>query len=199
MSRDHYRELIEELNIGYKEEHLKMVQTLNVEQKAEFDLIMNHVNKKVDQVFFVDRPRRTGKTYLYKALLAKVCSMNLIAIAPTTSGIAASIMPGGRTAHSRFKIPIKLDNNTMCSFTKQSGTTELLRRAALVIWYEVTMTKRQAVETLDRTLQDIMCCNQPFGGKVMLFVTTCVCYNLGSHFDLPSEQSSKLMDKSLLL
>jgi len=96
-------------------------------------------------------------------------SMNLIAVATTTSSIVASIMPGGRTAHSRFKILIKLDNNTMCSFTKQSGTTELLRRIALVIWDEVAMTKRQAVETLDRTLQDIMGCNQPFGGKVMLF------------------------------
>jgi hypothetical protein len=95
--------------------------------------------------------------------------MNLIAIATTISGIAASIMLGGHTAHSRFKIPIKIDNNTMCSFTKQSGTAELLRRAALLIWDEVAMTKRQAVETLDRTLQDIMGCNQPFGGKVMLF------------------------------
>jgi hypothetical protein len=106
---------------------------------------------------------------MYKALLAKVRSMNLIAIATFTSGIAASIMPSERTAHSRFKIPIKLDNNTICSFTEQSGTAELLRRAALVIWDEVAMTKRQAVETLDRTLQDIMGCNQPFGGKVMLF------------------------------
>ena len=169
MSRDHYRELTEELNIGYEEEHLKMIETLNIEQRAGFDLIMNHVDKKVGQVFFLDGPRGTGKTYLYKALLAKVRSMNLIAIATTTSGIVASIMPGGRTAHSRFKIPIKLDNNTMCSFTKQSGTTELLHRDALVIWDEVAMTKRQAVETLDRTLQDIMGCNQPFGGKVMLF------------------------------
>ena len=172
-----------------------MIETLNVEQRAGFDLIMNHVEKKVGQVFFVDGPGGTGKTYLYKALLAKVCSMNLIAITTATFGIAASIMPGERTAHSHFKIPMKLDNNTMCSFTKQGSTTELLRRAALVIWDEVAMTKRQALETLDRTLQDIMGCNQPFGGKVMLFVTTRVCYNLGSHFDLPSEQSSKLMDK----
>ena len=95
--------------------------------------------------------------------------MNLIAIATATSGIAASIMLGRRTAHSCFKIPIKLDNNTMCSFTKQSGTAELLRRDALVIWDEVAMTKRQGLETLDRTLQDIMGCNQHFGGKVMLF------------------------------
>jgi hypothetical protein len=78
-------------------------------------------------------------------------------------------MLGRCTAHSRFNIPIKLDNNTVCSFTKQSGTVELLRRAALVIWDEVAMTKIQAVETVDRTLQDIMGCNQPFVGKVMLF------------------------------
>jgi bifunctional ADP-heptose synthase (sugar kinase/adenylyltransferase) len=157
------------LNIGYEEEHLKMIQTMNAEQRARLDLIMNHVEKKAGQVFFVNGPGRTVKTYLYKALLAKVHSMNLIAIATATSGIATSIMLGGRTTHSRFKIPIKLDNNTMCSFTKQSGTAELLRRAALLIWDEVAMTKRQAVETLDRTLQDIMGCNQPFGGKVMLF------------------------------
>ena len=31
------------------------------------------------------------------------------------------------------------------------------------------MTRRQAVETLDRSLQDIMGCIKPFGGKVMVF------------------------------
>jgi hypothetical protein len=121
------------LNIGYEEEHLKMIETLNGEHRARFDLIMNYVEKKVGQIFFVDGLGGTGKTYLYKALLAKVCFMNLIAIATATSGIATSIMPGGRITHSHFKIPIKLDNNTVCSFTKQSGTAELLRRAALVI------------------------------------------------------------------
>ena len=78
--------------------------------------------------------------------------MNLISIGTATSGIAVSIMPGGCTAHSLFKIPIKLDNNTMCSFTKQSGTAELLHRDALVIWDEVAMTKRQALETLRQNI-----------------------------------------------
>jgi ATP-dependent DNA helicase PIF1 len=31
------------------------------------------------------------------------------------------------------------------------------------------MTKRQCVETLDRSLQDIMECALPFGGKIMVF------------------------------
>ena len=107
---------------------------------------------KRGRIFFVDGPGGIGKTYLYKALLAKVRSMDLITIATATSGIAASIMPSGRTAHSRFKIPIKLSDNSICNFTKQSRTAALLRTASLIIWDEVAMTRRQAVETLDRSL-----------------------------------------------
>lgn len=167
--RDHYRELNDELSLGVVEEHLNIVRTLNAEQKAGFDEIMSHVESGRGKVFFVDGPGGTGKTYLYKALIATVRSMGLIAIATATSGIAASIMPGGRTAHSRFKIPIKINNESMCSFSKQSGTAALLRRASLLIWDEVAMTRRQTVETLDRSLQDIMDCSEPFGGKVMVF------------------------------
>ena len=99
----------------------------------------------------MDGPGGTGKTYLYMALLAKVRSTDRIAVATATSGIAASIMLGGRTAHSRFKIPIKLQDNSVCNFTKQSGTAALLRETSLIIWDEIVMTRRQAVETLDRS------------------------------------------------
>jgi ATP-dependent DNA helicase PIF1 len=46
---------------------------------------------------------------------------------------------------------------------------DLLCRAALIIWDEVAMTKRQSVEMLDRSLQDIMGYELQFGGKVMVF------------------------------
>jgi hypothetical protein len=62
-------------------------------------------------------------------------------VSTATSGIAASIMPSGCTAHSRFKIPIKLGDNTVCNFSKQSGMEALLRTTSLIIWDEVTMTK----------------------------------------------------------
>ncbi|TVU07276.1 hypothetical protein EJB05_47325, partial [Eragrostis curvula] len=128
---------------------------------------MDHVTSEKGRVFFVDGPGGTGKTYLYKALIATVHSMGFLAIATATSGIAASIMPGGRTAHSRFKIPTKINDESMCNFTKQSGTAELLHSARLLIWDEVAMTKRQSIECLDRSLQDIMGCDEPFGGKIM--------------------------------
>jgi hypothetical protein len=82
----------------------------------------------------------------------------------------ASIMPGSRTTHSRFKIPLTLDDGAFCTFTKQSGTTKLLRTASLIIWDEVTVMKRQGVEALDNSLCDIMDHpNLPFGGKTMVF------------------------------
>ncbi|RCV11597.1 hypothetical protein SETIT_2G199000v2 [Setaria italica] len=168
-SRDYYRELMEERKIGFEEYDLKIIGSLNAEQRAGFDEIFEHVVNNRGKVFFVDGPAGIGKMYMYRALLAKVRLMNLIAIATATSSIAANIMLGGRTAHSRFKIPIKLDNNSICNFTKQSGTAALLRTASLIIWDEVAMTRRQAVETLDRSLRDIMECPDPFGGKVIVF------------------------------
>jgi hypothetical protein len=168
-SNGHPREVQEELSVPFDKEDINMFTSLNPEQRAGFHEILSHVLNNRSKIFFVDGPGGTGKTYLYKALLAKVRSLGQIAIATATSGIAASIMPGGRTAHSRFKIPIRLTDNSTCNFTKQSGTAELLRRASLIIWDEVAMTKRQTVETLDRTLQDIMGCALPFGGKVMVF------------------------------
>jgi ATP-dependent DNA helicase PIF1 len=148
---------------------LRACSSLNQDQLLAFDEIMEHVTENKAGVFFIDGPGGTGKTYLYKALLAAVRSLHLIALATATSGATANNMPGGRTTHSRFKIPIKFDCKSVCTISKQSATAELLRRAALIIWDEASMSKRQAIEALDRTLQDITGCDQLFGGKVIVF------------------------------
>lgn len=97
------RELDEEICIAVGKEDLELETTLNDEQRLAFDEILDHVLHNKSKVFFIDGPGGTRKTYLYKALLAKVRSLGLIAIATATSGFAASIMPGGRTAHSTNK------------------------------------------------------------------------------------------------
>jgi ATP-dependent DNA helicase PIF1 len=168
-SNDTMKEVREELSIHVDQEHLDLYKSLNVDQRAGFDEIIHHVLNNKSRVFFVDGPGGTGKTFLYKTILARVCSEGLIEIATATSGIATSILPGGRTTHSRFKIPITLTENSTCSFSKQSGTAELLRMASLIIWDEAAMIRRQGVECLDRSLQDIMNCSLPFGVKVMVF------------------------------
>jgi ATP-dependent DNA helicase PIF1 len=79
-------------------------------------------------------------------------------------------MPGGRTAHSRFKIPLTIDDGAICTFTKQSGTSKLLQKALLIIWDEASMAKRQSIEALDNSMRDIMGRpDLPFGGKTIVF------------------------------
>ncbi|KAK9070526.1 hypothetical protein SSX86_010928 [Deinandra increscens subsp. villosa] len=129
---------------------------------------MNHVNNDLPGVFFIDGPGGTGKTFVYKALLAEIRSRGLIALATASSGAAANNLPGGRTAHSRFKIPIKLENNSMCNINKQSGAAEVIRSCKIIIWDEASMAKRQAIEAVSRTLQDIIGVRLPFGGKIMV-------------------------------
>jgi hypothetical protein len=148
----HNREVMEQYSLGVNETDLRGVHNLNPEQVFGYTEIIEHVINRKGRVFFVDGLRGTGKTFLYRCLIATVRSEGLIAVATATSCIIASIMPGGRTAHPVFKIPIKINDSSICKFSKQSDTSDLLRRVALILWDEVAMTKRQSVEMLDRSL-----------------------------------------------
>ncbi|XP_022026932.1 uncharacterized protein LOC110927913 [Helianthus annuus] len=163
-----YRELQEEYGIVLEPEHLSAKDSLNPDQKNVFDEIMMHVDNDLPGVFFIDGPGGTGKTFLYIALLTEIRSRGLIALATASSGAAANNMPGGRTAHSRFKIPLNLENNSMCNIKKQSGAAKLIRSTKIIIWDEASMAKRQAIEAVDRTFQDIIGVSLPFGGKIMV-------------------------------
>ena len=127
------REVIEETTIEYDEEDASLASSLNPEQRLAYDEILATVDNDDGGVFFVDGPGGTGKTFLYRALLARVRREGKIAVATVTSGVVASIMPGGRTTHSRFKIPLNIEEGASCSFTKQSGTAKLLRMASLIL------------------------------------------------------------------
>jgi hypothetical protein len=66
----------------------------------------------------MDQAAQERLFFLYRALLGIVRSQNKLAVATATSGVAASIMPGGKTTHSHFKIPLTLDDKQGCGFTK---------------------------------------------------------------------------------
>ena len=91
-----------------------------------------------------------------------------------SSGIASLLLPGGRTAHSRFKIPIILDDNTMCDIKRGSQLCKLLMVTSLIIWDEALMAHRKCFEAVDRSLRDILSASNPdladipFGGIVMV-------------------------------
>ncbi|XP_042976278.1 uncharacterized protein LOC122307448 [Carya illinoinensis] len=143
------REIDDELAIPIPEEDLHASTLLNSEQQNAYNSILQKVLSNQAAAFFIDGPGGTGKTFLYKALLATTRKKQLIALATASSGVAASILPGGRTAHSRFKIPLNVDKNSTCSVSKQSGLARLLQTTKLIIWDEAPMSKKESIEALD--------------------------------------------------
>lgn len=97
-----------------------------------------------------------------------------VVLAVASLGIASLLIEGGRTAHSRFKIPLNIYENSTCGINKNSFLAELIFHTDLVVWDEAPMNHKYVFEAVDRTFRDIMQCEdpknleKPFGGKTVL-------------------------------
>ncbi len=143
---------------------------LTDEQKNIYHRIMLAVDAKQGGFFYIDAPGGTGKTHLISFILAKLRSLQKIALAVASSGIAATLLDGGRTAHSAFKLPLAIHNNpnAMCNIKKRSGMATVLRKASIIIWDECTMAHKHSLEALNRTMQDLNNNDRLFGGTILL-------------------------------
>jgi ATP-dependent DNA helicase PIF1 len=68
------REIFEEASVEQNPEDVLLCNSLNVEQRSAYDEIMVAVCSKQGGLFFVDGPSGMEKTFLYRALLAKLHS-----------------------------------------------------------------------------------------------------------------------------
>nr|VDC94634.1 unnamed protein product [Brassica oleracea] len=129
---------------------------LTDEQKKIYEEIMDAVLQKKGGVFFVYGFGGTGKTFLWRLLSAAIRSRGEIVLNVASSGIASLLLQGGRTAHSRFGIPINPDEFSLCNLTPGTDAADLVKEASLIIWDEAPMMSRHCFESLDRSLADIM-------------------------------------------
>nr|GEY79571.1 helitron helicase-like domain-containing protein [Tanacetum cinerariifolium] len=85
-----------------------------------------------------------------------LCSQGKIALAVASSSIASLLLPSGRTAHSRFKLPLELTEESLCRITKNTQLGKLLADTDLIIQDEAPMNDRRCSEALVRSLKDIV-------------------------------------------
>lgn len=115
-----------------------------------------------------------GKRFCGIVLLPTLDLKKKIVLAVASSGVASLLLPGGRTAHSRFKIPIEVDESTICHIKRGTMLADLIKSTSLIIWDEALMTHHRCFEALDRTLHDIFAeddpsaASLPFGGMVVV-------------------------------
>ncbi|XP_061342199.1 uncharacterized protein LOC133288457 [Gastrolobium bilobum] len=173
----HNRLVLDELlydRLFLVEEHKRLMSSLTDEQKVVYDKIISAVSVGTGGFFFLYGFGGTGKTFIWNTLSASIRSKGKIVLNVASSGIASLLLPGGRTAHSRFRIPIQITEDSTCNIRQDSNISELLAKTKLIIWDEAPMVHRFCFEALDKTLRDVLrfsdssCVDKPFCGKVVV-------------------------------
>ncbi|KAJ8933521.1 hypothetical protein NQ314_013961 [Rhamnusium bicolor] len=114
------------------------------------------------------RSAGSGKSFLFQTLISVLRGEDtpLIAMAPT--GLAASLLKGGRTLHSRFKIPLDVNETTTTGVSPTSTDGRLIAAAKLIIIDEISMVNKTIFDLVERGLRDISTDNRPFANKAVI-------------------------------
>ncbi|KYN07868.1 ATP-dependent DNA helicase PIF1, partial [Cyphomyrmex costatus] len=143
---------------------------LNNKQKEIVDVILESLDKNISEkhCFYINGPGGSGKTFLYTTIyyLAKIRNKRVCTMAFT--GIAATLLPHGKTVHKTFGLPVPLFVDSTSGIKIQSKEAQYLKEIDIFIWDEAPMSPRYALEIVDRTLRDLTGKNLPFGGKVIV-------------------------------
>lgn len=83
-------------------------------------------------------------------------------------GIAATLLPHGKTVHKTFGLPVPLYHDSNSSLKAQSKEAQYLRETDVFFWDEAPASPRYALEIADRTLRNFANIDKPFGGKIMV-------------------------------
>jgi hypothetical protein len=115
---------------------------LNDDQRNAYETILNAVTNKEGKLFFVYGSGGTDKTFVWTTFLSRLRGQGKIVLAVASSRIASLLLPGDKTAHLRFKIPIDLHDESICNITQHMKVAELVHKADLIIWDEALMMHR---------------------------------------------------------
>lgn len=134
---------------------------------------MGVVNKNKGGMYFCMAKAKQAKHPCGKLCHLHYVHNTVFVLNVASSGITSLLLLGGRTAHSRFKIPIPTLDNSIYNIHQGSELAALLKMTRLIIWDEAPMAHKFYFKALDKSLRDIMKTNgneqKIFRGKVVLF------------------------------
>ncbi|GBO04485.1 hypothetical protein AVEN_45612-1 [Araneus ventricosus] len=123
--------VLERANFDVVEEQAKAnsyTMQLNSEQRNVVEILLSAVyNNAADipKCYFLNGPAGTGKTFVYSTLLHTIRGRGDDVIPVASTGIAATLLIGGRTAHSVFKIPIDLNATSSCNLKPNTKEADM--------------------------------------------------------------------------
>ena len=170
---DAMQPIINEITSITPEEHLEIgnrqYNMMNETQKKIVDEILDSLdNNRNQRCFFVDGPGGSGKTFIYNTLYHLIKGRKLNVNTMAFTGIAATLLPEGKTVHKTLGLPVPLFADSSSSIKAQSEQGQTLKNVDVFIWDEAPMAPQYALEIMDRLLKDIMQSNSLFGNKIVV-------------------------------
>ncbi|KAK6012895.1 hypothetical protein OSTOST_21927 [Ostertagia ostertagi] len=152
---------------NYERIGLRQYETLNVKQKEAADEILDALDRSQNKCIFVDGPGGSGKTYLYSTVYNIAVGRRRRVQCVAWTGIAANLLPGGRTVNSVFKLNIA-DGNRTSSMRRQQKEAKHLMETDIIIWDEIQWHLELLSKQSTFSLEILMQVDTPFGGKVFV-------------------------------
>ena len=153
-----------------KEEQFECLPNLTEEQKLMFDLVRESVMESKGELYFIDAPGGSGKSFAANCIMNEIRMSNMVVLACASSGIAATVLKGGSTAHNKFKLPIDLNGDSSCDVRDGTDRHKLIFDSKLVVWDEAPMMHRFAVNAVDKMFRRVKQLEKPFGGVTVVFM-----------------------------
>ncbi|XP_034936338.1 ATP-dependent DNA helicase PIF1-like [Chelonus insularis] len=138
---------------------------LNEKQKEIVDFIIDiaeNKNNNKPNCIYIDGPGGSGKTYIYTTLCYLLRSTNKNVCTMAYTGIAATLLPNGKTTHETFSLPVPIHEDSSSNIKPNSKQGQYLKNIDAFIWDEAPMAPRYVLEVIDRTLRDITNEDSPF-------------------------------------
>lgn len=144
---------------------------LNKAQKLAFKEILSRMCKfySKNKLFLLNGPGRSGKTFLYKLLIATLHVDERSVIATASTGIAANLLIGGRTYHLQFKLTLPFLKNSVSLIRATSKDADLISKSDFIIIDEATMATGNVLSAIEKLRRDVTGNNNNlFKGKIIL-------------------------------
>ena len=132
------------------------IKKLTDDQTFAYETITNDSADQRRGLFLLDAICGAVKTFLTNLFLASVQQNGEIAFAASLSGIAATLITASLTAHSTFKLPLRLDTTgshdapVSCRNTN-SVSPKLLQACSLLVWISAQCLSKMPLQLKNNT------------------------------------------------
>ena len=126
------------------------------------------LKKKTKNCFYINGLGGSGKPIIYNTLYNILSGKGKTICTMALTGIAATLLPKGRTVHNIFGLPVPLLGDSSSNITVESSKGGYLKNFYVLIWDEAPMAPRCALSIMNKLLQQIMQNNTLIGGKIVI-------------------------------